>query len=193
MIKRALIYFLLLIFQGALLVSALDRPGKASCEPYIIITGSTNVNSFQFHQIPERIAPILLTSLKDGGNSFISRTRIKIPVKRFKADNPFIYKDFMDLLKAAEHPYITVDLPKPFESSLQSDSGKFDIRITIAGISKEYKANCFSDVCDDGNTFLFGTQIVRLSDFNIDPPEKTFGLIKVKDEVIINFGFAFAQ
>jgi hypothetical protein len=193
MIIRVFIYSLLFIFHGALLVSALEGGTKAACEPYIIITGSTNVNSFQFHQTPERIAPILLTSLSHGGNSSISRTHIKIPVKKFKADNPFIYKDFMVLLQAAEHPYITVDLPKPFEPSQQSDSGKFDIRITIAGISQEYKAKCFSDICDNGNTFLFGTQIIRLSDFNIDPPEKTFGLIKVKDEVIINFGFAFAQ
>ena len=169
-------------------ISGLEK--EYPCEAYIVITGKTNINSFKLSQTPERIPSYLFTSLKEGGVS-ASRSLISISSAHFKADNQFIYNDFLQLVKASEHPLILVEVPNPVGLSLKNGIGKYDINIFIAGVLRVYTISCTIQRCDKGTVFLSGTQKLKLSDFNLEPPEKTFGLIKVKDEVIINFGFAF--
>jgi hypothetical protein len=163
-----------------------------SCSGYIIITGKTNINSFQLSQPAQIISPFLLTSISGGSSSFDQRPLIEIPVKLFKADNPFIYKDFLLLVNASEYPNIMVRIPKEDELFEDMDNKIFDIDITISGITRVYSVLCYTERCELGTIFLHGTKKLHLSDFNIVPPQKSFGLIKVKDEVIINFGFNYS-
>jgi hypothetical protein len=188
----AIFCLFMMILNAPVIASNPDIKTNNSCEGYIIIKGKTNINSFQLSQKSEVIVPYLLTSLNEVGSYSNRPPSILIPARRFKADNPLIYKDFLNLIKASEYPNIEVNIPHPGELSTDKDNRKIDISISIAGITKFYNTTCQLTACDEGATFLYGTQILHLTDFNIDPPEKTFGLIKVNDEVIINFGFMFA-
>jgi hypothetical protein len=193
MYKLATILLILLSFLADIIAQPKDGseyPAN-SCINYIYINGETNVNSFK------------LTTDFPGNEEFsvtkyetLNKKRdhlIHIPVKEFKTKNHMMYNDFLELLKEDEHPEIIINISNKELSEMTSADKVLvtEINITLAGESNTYKIPCVVEYCMYDSYFLSGRQRIRLSDFNIKAPVKSLGLIKVKNEVIINFGFAF--
>jgi hypothetical protein len=63
----------------------------------------------------------------------------------------------------------------------------YAVMITIAGVTREYDVECVIQNCGT-HYILRGSKAVRLTDFNLAPPEKLSGLVKVKDEIKVSFG-----
>lgn len=153
------------------------------CDNYLHIRGESNVNqfSFIFNSVPRYIP-----SDDTEGDTM----EIDIPVKKFEASNPMMYRDFLELMKENKHPNISVSFSrKELESAIRDRSQPCpEVRITIAGISRIYVVDCMLEKCS-GNYYLKGTEVVKLSDFNLKPPERLLGLVKVNNEIDVNFGF----
>ncbi|MGD0340926.1 MAG: hypothetical protein ABSA76_04355 [Bacteroidales bacterium] len=120
-----------------------------------------------------------------------SVSSIIIPVEEFKCTNEFVYKDFLKLLKAEQYPYLEIDIP--YNSGIKYYTNNplilRGVTITVAGVSNQYDINCKIDKGDNENQILDGTARIKLTDLDIVPPVKFFGLVKVKNEIIINFQF----
>ena len=52
-----------------------------------------------------------------------------------------------------------------------------------------FAVNCKILECGHGRKVIRGTKKIKLTDFKLEPPVKSFGLIKVKNELNINFEF----
>jgi|WetSurMetagenome_2_1015567.scaffolds.fasta_scaffold00198_20 hypothetical protein len=163
---------------------SLDGSHKLShtnCTDYVFISGATNVNQFNFlYSRPNMSAE----------NTHFEQFDIDIPVKDFVPSNPFMYNDFLSLLRADEYPVISISIP---QGQLDSDNTGFDainpdVNITIAGITRTYKLNCSVERCS-GGLLIAGSQALKLSDFNLKRVERLGGLIKLHDEIDVSFGF----
>jgi polyisoprenoid-binding protein YceI len=102
-----------------------------------------------------------------------------------------MYEDFLILMNASEYPRIKVSFSKQqLKKSLQHTTNVNcpDVRITIAGITRIYKIQCSMVKCAD-DLYLRGEEMIRLSDFKLKPPAKLLGLVKVNNEINVNFGF----
>ena len=115
---------------------------------------------------------------------------ISIPIKDFEASNPMMYNDFLELMKEENHPRIKISFSrKQLESALRDLSEPCpDISITIAGITKTYNVQCVIVKCSD-NLYLKGKENIKLSDFKLKPPSRLLGMVKVNNEIDVNFGF----
>jgi hypothetical protein len=158
---------------------------SSKCENYLYISGESNVNQFSFRYSKANLPGKYNGSLQDTGIIEIS-----IPIRDLEPSNPMMYGDFLVLMKASEYPMIKVAFSKQ-----QLQSARWDLpetcpytRITIAGITKAYKIQCSVVNCSE-NLYLSGEKIIKLSDFQIKPPEKLLGLVKVNNEISVNFGF----
>jgi hypothetical protein len=158
---------------------------------YINIYGRTNVNSFEFYLNNDS------ESSSVGVDQTIGTTQnldVNIPVKRLKTENEYMYSDFLALLKEPEYPYISIGFD---ETSIQIENENSPdvapvVAITIAGVTNQYTIKC--DVEDIfTNKMIKGATKIKLTDFNIQPPTKMLGLVKVKDEIDINFGILFTN
>jgi hypothetical protein len=184
------IFFPLVLFsQQKELISLSDK----SCLSFINITGNTNINNFEFKMDFSTNGDVVksheIVNVSDREKSEIFE--IFIPVKNFETNNKLIYRDFLELLQAEKYPEIIIGIPysqlQKFLSG-QSDSIS-EMRITIAGVTRKYNIPGLVSSCPAGNLFINGIKNIKLTDFNLDPPEKFQGLIKVKNQVKINFGF----
>jgi len=163
------------------------------CRNYINIVGNTNLNQFEFrlnfprHQIFS-VDYSSLTTQKNAG-----LFEIPLPVISFEASNQFLYHDFLALLKANLHPKIIIGIG--YNQLLEFLNGENytvqNIRITLAGVTREYPVSCIVNSCSDNLVYISGYKNLKLTDFNIEPPEKFQGLVRVENEVMINFGFVF--
>jgi hypothetical protein len=164
-----------------------------TCSNYINITGSTNVNRFEFRlAFPlHQVFSVDPSDLKDQYNQ--DMYKIYLPAKSFKADNQLILRDFLTLIKADLHPDIIIGVgySQLLDFHLGNNPEIQYVRITLAGVTKVYPVAFLADVCSGNLVYVRGHKNIRLTDFGIQPPEKFLGLMKVENEVLINFGFVF--
>jgi hypothetical protein len=157
----------------------------AGCKNYLYISGESNINQFSFSYNDATYPGQYIITAGDTQNITIS-----IPIRDFQPSNPMMYGDFLVLMKESEFPIINVSFSKQQLQSTKWDlpGSCPDIRITIAGITRTYKIQCSIVKCSD-NLYLCGDKTIKLSDFQLKPPEKMLGLVKVNNEINVNFGF----
>ncbi len=154
---------------------------------YIRIEGSSNVNQFYFEQ------PIYQQHNLFNVQYSLSEEHIEIeiPVSDFKASNPMMKKDFFNLIKADEFPKIFIQLTFPIISTLSKEATNITsiAKIVFVGKEKEYKINS-NILFDTSDSFIMeGVLKLNIDDFNLTPPTKFMGMVKVDKEVFIKFAF----
>ena len=187
MVNKSIKYFLFLILifigQNRVVASEKNKEGEVDfCENYISISGTSNLNKFTFNNNNLDFNYLKISRV------LISKSEphpIEIPVKEFECKNKHMYNDFQKLLKAAEYPNVNV-LVYPKEN-LQIENFKkytdFNIHISLAGVTQNYILPCEIIPCGGEEYILKGAKEVQLTDFQIDPPVKVFGAVKVDNTV----------
>ncbi|KJF43992.1 YceI family protein [Draconibacterium sediminis] len=189
--KTLLKYYFLSLFLTFSIVgaSASDKPnGKTpeNCSNFVLIQGSSNINRFEFiHEAPR------LVGNEQQSDRLTWQQEVIVPVKEFTGSNQHMRKDFLELLKATEYPVIQIDIEPNNEKAITGPVEKRDLNatITLAGHTHEYVVPCKISACDTSEILIKGSLKVNLTDFNIEPPKKVLGTIKVNDEVFITFAF----
>ena len=160
---------------------------KSNCTSFLVISGESNVNGFE----------LIWTSggernQDDKGFSVIDSSDYiySIPVRDFKASNFLMYDDFIKLMKAEEYPRIVLKISQDQLKVLRSGGFYKDpeISITIAGVTRLFNIPCSVLYCQDNTLVINGTQQINLRDFQMTPPVKLQGLVKVKEEINVSFG-----
>lgn len=191
--------FLLIVLLPLILnyraAAEIVNKGPIYSSGFINITVESNINRLFFNY------NIKGNCMSDPGSSSLfpddssSLTRIVVPVKEFKCLNQYAYKDFLTLLKADKFPHLEIDFPVNTDIVYISDDSILlrGVMIFVAGSFKKYDINCKIDSKIKNSRVLLGTTRINLTDLDIEPPVKSFGLIKVRNEIIINFGFCLSE
>jgi hypothetical protein len=155
----------------------------------IIVLSNIDKQFFQYNLNQQCLS--IVREPETGYMTGISVSRIKIPVEEFRCTNKFVYKDFLTLLKAETYPFLEINIPAgPGIKYITNDSLILKgVIITVAGISNQYDINCKILKVDDENQIIDGSTGIKLTDLDIAPPVRLFGLVKVKNEITINFEF----
>jgi hypothetical protein len=186
---RNIVLTLILFLSGSIIYPLFpEGKGKGesvACSNFLIISGESNINRFSFSFATRPDDPASGLNYRSWQNG----TEIMIPVRDFKASNPHMYYDFLRQLHENDYPYISIRFPgfKPGKPGDLAKESQYSVLITLAGIKKQYTIDCAVITCGD-HYAISGSETLRLTDFNISPPEKLNGLIKVKDEINVSFG-----
>jgi hypothetical protein len=191
--KYLLILSVLLYFPIAGLIFDGDEPdGRAPTNGFIDITVESNVNRLFFSY------PLNRTSIYDSGksgNKTGETVNIIVPVRDFRCSNKTAFRDFLTLLKADQYPELSITVPQDYLMQHPQNERLtiHDVIINIAGVSKKYDITCRVEDRNSKDSILIGTVKIRLTDLEIKPPVKYFGLVKIKDEVIVKFGISLGD
>ncbi len=149
----------------------------------ITIKGSSNLNNFKLlYPKSQSIKSENSISLDNA-----AQYNFKIPINDFEAMNRLFHSNFCNLLKAHQFPFIEVQVPLSYINYLRNDIEikHLDAIVSMAGVEKNTQVSINSFKEDTAR--VSGEMKLKLSDFKLETPEKIFGLIKVHNEVIINF------
>lgn len=115
----------------------------------------------------------------------VSGDTLRLGIKNFDCGRRGINRDFRNTLKSDDYPSIDVSILSfaPSDSLLE----EVNVLISLAGAEKKYILEFTSSYSSDGIVKIEGKQKLAMSDFNINPPKALFGLIKVRDELTIDF------
>lgn len=156
----------------------------------LTVNGSTNVNTFQC-DIANYNLPDTLTcfKLQPRGAVLPLTGKLNLNIDAFDCHNKMMTNDLRKTLKSKEFPilsvkFLTINSFPDFKNPSKI-TGIVDIG--LAGISKKFEINYYFTTDDKQQVHLKGDQKIHFSDFNLNPPSKLGGIIKAKDELLVEF------
>ncbi|MGQ8338207.1 YceI family protein [Sunxiuqinia sp. A32] len=187
-------YFTILIIFSPFVTFANIPSGESDLKSYlfdeIIIKGMTNVKAFQLSYSEDQFTKI---SSETKFGEINKNLMISIPAKNIKAESKLMLADFLKLINAKDYPEIHIKIDPKVTSKFQKRNRlEHGIQLTMNGITNNYTCSSEIENGKQEEKCLLGTLKVKLTDFNIEPPQKFFGIIKVEEEVFISFKILFS-
>lgn len=199
MLKR-LLFFLC----AALFIYGVNEPKKVSGpflsewvvekNSYLSISGSSNVSPF-ICEVKEYLLSDTLHAQWDNSKNTLQfqKSYLQIAVKRFDCNAKFMTEEFCKTLKADKCPdlifkFVSIEVE---DTKLNTQSVKTMIDISLAGVTKRLTIPMQMKKNDKSCMRLRGSHQLTFADFNLVPPQKLAGMIKVKQEIMVNFELCF--
>ncbi|WP_353195154.1 YceI family protein [Parapedobacter defluvii] len=155
----------------------------------IAIKGSSNVNTFGCDASGTFNAQPLVGILAKNGKSLDMKGSISIAINQFDCGNRMLTSDLRKTLKADEYPQMTIHFVW-LERMPLCDGGEDFISgrviIELAGQRKPFYLRYAFSKTSSGYK-LQGSRAFTFADFNLSPPKKVGGLVKVKDDFDVAF------
>ncbi|MEZ4839389.1 hypothetical protein [Flavobacterium sp.] len=99
-----------------------------------------------------------------------------VPVKNFGCGNFVLNNDFRKTLKEKEFPTVKIELS---DFKKNNNSYSCDLTLNLVGKQRIYKN---LPLKFDKN-YLVGNITLQFTDFNLTPPKKMGGMVKIKEEI----------
>jgi len=157
------------------------------------IAGSTNINKFCC-QVTEYTGPDTLMTLRETGGvketgvSF--QGQLQIDIKDFDCRNGIMTSEFKHTLKYQQYPQLTIS----FLSLERLPSGGPDntavkgwVEVSLAGVCKKFEIGYSSGKSSGNDLELIGVRVFGFSDFGLKAPRKMGGLVRVNDQLEVQF------
>ncbi len=165
---------------------------RVASESEVLISGTTNVNEFTCkYNLQELEMPIRLIYDERSEQILFKNAELTLINDCFDCGGKAINKDFQELLKTEKHPQVGLKLlyvepPSPNQSKV--DVG---VEIKIAGVSRKYQTVLYCEQTKD--ICVNGTLELKLSDFELEPPKKMLGMIKVDDAIKVHLTLQLSE
>jgi len=117
---------------------------------------------------------------------------VTVPVEAFDCGKQRMTRDLQDALKMEDHPEIRFELVHATVGPPLDTLGRWrrvDVlgALTIAGTKRLTRLETAGRALDANRFRVRGCHPIRMTYFNIDPPTKAFGLIRVNNRVEVQF------
>ncbi len=161
----------------------------------IEIGGSTNISSFRCESKNYQGGDILTETYFPVRDRSEWSGEITLETVNFDCFNALMTKDFRETLQMEQHPTIGVRFLKMIKESenVNQENLRGQVEITLAGVSKIYPISCVFLAKNGRKAFLTGERKLAFTDFEIDPPVKLLGTIKVRDSIEVSFGLVLEE
>lgn len=166
---------------------------SVSRESAIRISGSSNVNRFTLsNDRYESRDTLIVRQLADGSLVF-EKGLLHIPVKNFRNNNPVLLRDFKNLLQSNRYPDMKLNFKSISSITLkQGQEVLAEVEITLK--DKKICRSIRFTTKRTGNRITFcGNETMKFSDFGLQAPKNVMGFINVKNELDVQFDFAFTS
>lgn len=174
----------------ALLCSGFTNDGTwiIDSESTLSIHGATNFNKFvcAIQSYPGHDTLQYFNNHTSSELQFASNQML-IPIEKFDCGSRQISEDFRSTLKSDAYPYLKIRLIALSGDAIKANQlvdGRMDI--SLAGVTKRYTVK-FKTGHENGDIVLSGFHPVNFSDFNLIAPEKLKGIIRVKNNLNVEF------
>lgn len=137
----------------------------------------------------DTIRPVSHTPARD---QTAAQVNVRVPVRAFDCGNLRMTRDLQETLEMEQHPEIRFSLSDAtLESAGDSSQAWSEIEVlgplTISGTERLVRINAEARPLGNGQYQVRGCLPVKMTYFGVEPPTKAFGLIRVKNEIRVQF------
>jgi hypothetical protein len=160
-------------------------------ESNLYFEGRTNISNFRCG-ITRYLRPDTVCFCREDASRAILGVSggLSIDVNGFECQQPYMNKDLRKALKARECPLMKISLLSigNFTGNMPHVKGK--VAISLAGVTRIMDVDYTVQPVDESALRLYGRQQVLFSDFELTPPRKMAGLVKVEQQIDVKFMLA---
>ncbi|RYH73899.1 hypothetical protein EVU94_07860 [Flavobacteriaceae bacterium 144Ye] len=159
-----------------------------SPESTLWVDGSTNINTFRCDfDVKTLTSKVPVTYKIDEEKNEIQFVNASLYLNNsnFDCGNKGMNKDFYKLLKSDMHPEVALTLNSIKINPDTKQTTTALVTIEMAGCSKMYKTQV--TISKTKAYEVKGELTIDILDFNLEPPQKMLGLVKVKKEITIRY------
>jgi hypothetical protein len=175
-------------------VQAQSRTFTSTDESQIVVTGTSTLHDWELRSGTLKSEVIFNTGTDEGIESLESVMFI-VETSSLESDRSRLQNLAHEELDARNHPEITFRASG--NGTVKSTGNEYRIttkgELTIAGVSRQVsiEATCI----DRGSETLVctGTEDLRMTDFDVDPPTLMLGTIRTDDEITVEFRIIYAE
>ena len=184
--------FLIPLLLLTLSTKAQERTVYLTVQPSssLTINGKTNVNKYTCTIARYSGSDTLVMKGERGKGVTFTKGAVKLAATEFDCNMNVITKDFQKTINADEFPFIVINfISFGQEPTFQATEEKFKgtIALSLAGKSKPVEIRCAIKKDEAGDFHLTGHKDFTFSDFELKPPTKMLGTVKVQEKITVNF------
>jgi hypothetical protein len=153
--------------------------------------GKSNVSSFRCG-IASYLRPDTICFYRENSNTQVLTVKggLCINVNGFTCQQSYMNNDLRKTMKANECPIMKISLLNIGIFSGNVKNVKGTVAITLAGVTRAMEVDYTVQSINNNNLRLYGSRQVLFSDFGLTPPRKLAGLVKVEEQINVNFMLA---
>lgn len=158
------------------------------------IDGSSNVSDFTC-EITEYMRCDTLWGIQDPSGpqyAFTSNSALTVDIRRFDCHHKYITSDFRKMLKCETYPALHIrflTLEEPRGGSVVNGR----VMVELAGKRKIMDIRYKCEQTGQDLVHLTGDKKMRFGDFELEPPRKVGGLIRINEEITVHFNLLFRK
>jgi hypothetical protein len=160
------------------------------------IQGSSNITDFTC-EVTEYMRNDTLVYVRDEQHRKLHflKSELSVDINRFDCHKNFITADFRHTLKASSNRYLKIRLVSLDEliPSLAEQKVNGVAEIILAGVDKRIDLVFTCRNLGGNRLELTGMKDLHFSDFNMEPPKKLAGLIRINEDIRVNFRLSFSR
>jgi len=159
-------------------------------ESKIEILGHTNVNKFRCENGAYTGTDTLILDVNQGQQTIFRQGRVKLSAKSFNCGMRVMTRDFGKTIRSDQYTFIEIEFVSFARiPSFGNEKEEFDseLKITLAGTS--VISGVRSSVVRDKNglVHLIGRKDFTFSQFQLSPPTRMMGTVKVHETLTVDF------
>ncbi|MBB6325380.1 hypothetical protein FHS59_000995 [Algoriphagus iocasae] len=185
-IYPTLVLLILLMFGSFTINSQGSKVWLITGDSRLELTVGSNVKDFHCQSMDYHGTDTLVQVWEISSGRTIFNGKVTLKASSFDCHNRFMTRDFHNTIKAGEFPTVIIQ----FEQLVKQpdfDLINGEVIVSLAGKSEKYNVRCkITDYTNDG-MHIEGSRSFSLSDFDLEPPQKLFGAIKINDLVLVDF------
>lgn len=191
---RSLLLVILLVFTSSHSNPPAVTAWAVEKNSMLAIDGSSNINQFTC-DVREYLRQDTLRALPEQGKPrylFTSNSKLSLDIRSFDCHHRYITADFRKMLRADEYPCIDIHFIN-LDEFRNGTEVKGQVIVELAG---KRKLMDISYKCSQSGPDLIrlrGGKAMRFSDFGLLPPRKIGGMIRINEEIRVNFDLYFKK
>lgn len=157
------------------------------------IFGESNVNTFSFRYNQQYLQKDMCVTVKSNAERIsLDNAVLKLKVKGFDSGHKIMNKDLYDLLKADLYPNVSIDFQSVVPQLKSSPYKSLEVNAKVMMAGQLHNEIIEVKALKSGESFHYvGKTKLNLKNYCIEPPVKFMGLVKVHEELTINFDLIF--
>ncbi len=152
------------------------------------IEGKSNVADFKC-QTSEYLNKDTITIIKaeDPTVPLTFNGGLNVMIRWFNCEQQVMTKEMYRTLKEKERPRMTIQLVNVGRFTKHGQKVLGVVDVNMAGVTKRFEIMFQVSYPDKNHLTFSGIRQLNFSDFNLKPPNKLAGLVKVEEEILVRF------
>jgi hypothetical protein len=169
-----------------------EHSSYRASDAIITVTGTSTLHDWEMKS-ENASSEVTFIINEEGQPDDIESVIFRLRTNTLKSDKSGLDRRAYEAMNAGSHPEIIFRTNGNNNMEQKGDSYRINSsgELTVAGVTRKISVNATCVNGDDRKLVCSGSQMLKMSDFNIEPPVMMLGTLRTGDEITITYNIVY--